>query len=843
MSIVLSSCSDDTQELCGNGAIDHNEQCDGDNLNQDSCESLGYTRGSLSCKSNCTFDYSGCEDFQPNCGNDVVDAGEQCDGGDLQGITCFSFGFNGGYLNCNDNCKFDTSSCLGNCPETCIINTKKCEGDILYLCEETINCNQWVEVENCHESDKQCIEDNFGNAMCMRECEGSCMEEGAVACSDDNKYVKTCVKDEDRDCLIWEYEDCDNGFCVYDEETNSTQCEDDCVDECEIVEDSTTLRCNNQENRVEICNQASNGCYFWNSYSQCESEEFCNPQIHECGLQGTGESCDSPLFIKQFPHTVDGSNLLTAFSDDATGFYQGSNCGNETAGVDLFLSIYLEKDESVLISNDGAAGFLFRLMSNCESGNFCHAWGITELLFTASESGLYYVVVEPDFYSVSLDFEFHVVKVPTLSNGDSCWPDNSYGVCSSDSFCAQDLQSSTGFSCQAISQGNDCNLVQEAQEGNNLGTLQGMEDNYDFEIYPSQSVEQVWSFSPTQSGTWLFTMENFDLSHNLYLSDICTEDATPFVFSSSDGSHSITNLVFLLGNSTVYVFAEKSTPPYSQYDPYNYNLNILRIMETEVGLCNDLRYNDLDGLIDCEDPDCFGDSTGCIAENICDDGNDNDLDGLSDCQDPDCELSEACLEKRGIYELFEEEDNPDLEGYRLSFTPVGNLAYELEVTNDATFFVEPGQGGTTVIVLDDYLYTFSLPFDFPFYGFEYSNVFVSSNGWMSFSDPGSETPFESIQLLFSNPMIAVMWDDLKWINYGDLFYIDWGQYSGVSYWAFTYYNREYNNPLNRLWAQVVLFEDGKIRIDYLENGISDGLTGISSPGNDPVPDATDFVTN
>lgn len=45
---------------CGNGNIDTGEQCDGSNLNGQSCASQGYTGGSLGCTSTCTFDASGC---------------------------------------------------------------------------------------------------------------------------------------------------------------------------------------------------------------------------------------------------------------------------------------------------------------------------------------------------------------------------------------------------------------------------------------------------------------------------------------------------------------------------------------------------------------------------------------------------------------------------------------------------------------------------------------------------------------------------------------------------------------------------------------------------------------
>jgi len=45
------------------------------------------------------------------CGNGVVDSGEDCDYGDLDGATCVSEGFAGGTLACGAGCAFDTSGC------------------------------------------------------------------------------------------------------------------------------------------------------------------------------------------------------------------------------------------------------------------------------------------------------------------------------------------------------------------------------------------------------------------------------------------------------------------------------------------------------------------------------------------------------------------------------------------------------------------------------------------------------------------------------------------------------------------------------------------------------------
>ena len=46
------------------------------------------------------------------CGNGVVDSGEQCDGSNLNGQSCASQGLKGGTLSCNADCTFDTTQCM-----------------------------------------------------------------------------------------------------------------------------------------------------------------------------------------------------------------------------------------------------------------------------------------------------------------------------------------------------------------------------------------------------------------------------------------------------------------------------------------------------------------------------------------------------------------------------------------------------------------------------------------------------------------------------------------------------------------------------------------------------------
>jgi len=54
-----------------------------------------------------------------NCGNGIINSGEQCDGTNLGGQTCTGLGFVGGTLSCTSGCQFDTSQCVGATPASC----------------------------------------------------------------------------------------------------------------------------------------------------------------------------------------------------------------------------------------------------------------------------------------------------------------------------------------------------------------------------------------------------------------------------------------------------------------------------------------------------------------------------------------------------------------------------------------------------------------------------------------------------------------------------------------------------------------------------------------------------
>ena len=139
---------------CGDARIDAGEQCDSWRLNRNSCVSLGYTGGTLKCKSTCGFDVSGCTGPESAvCGNGTLEAGENCENNTLNSQTCGSLGFDGGTLGCS-NCKFNTNACTNIQPNVCgnkvLEKGEQCEVGTLngYSCESlgfsggTLGCSR-----------------------------------------------------------------------------------------------------------------------------------------------------------------------------------------------------------------------------------------------------------------------------------------------------------------------------------------------------------------------------------------------------------------------------------------------------------------------------------------------------------------------------------------------------------------------------------------------------------------------------------------------------------------------------------------------------------------------------
>jgi hypothetical protein len=169
---------------CGNGAIDGDEVCDGDELAGATCLSEGFDEGTLACRADCAdYDRSGCASF--GCGNGVLEEREACDGADLGGVTCQSEGFDSGTPTCSNDCsELDLGEC-GTCGNVIVDGDEVC--DDLALLGQT------------------CVSQGFdsGQLGCMGDCLaydttpcgtcGNALVDGAEPCDGALVSGQTCL--------------------------------------------------------------------------------------------------------------------------------------------------------------------------------------------------------------------------------------------------------------------------------------------------------------------------------------------------------------------------------------------------------------------------------------------------------------------------------------------------------------------------------------------------------------------------------------------------------------------------------------------------------------------------
>lgn len=141
----LSACRN---AACGNGTIEYPvESCEPGVALERTCKQEGFDAGDISCfpvgsDTPCRFDTSKCVSW--DCGNHVVDPGEDCDfdaDGNpmLDGESCDTIGYDGGTLGCNPvdfatealRCKFDVTACTSfECGNSAVEGDEQCEADV-----------------------------------------------------------------------------------------------------------------------------------------------------------------------------------------------------------------------------------------------------------------------------------------------------------------------------------------------------------------------------------------------------------------------------------------------------------------------------------------------------------------------------------------------------------------------------------------------------------------------------------------------------------------------------------------------------------------------------------------
>ena len=133
------------------------------------------------------FCYDDCNGW---CGDDILNGdstmigSEICDASNLNGESCLSLGFTGGVLSCNSSCHFNTSLCTSSCGDGAV-QTPNGEG-VYEACDDGsdnglpgfcyADCNGWCGDNGVQEDHETCDDgsDNGLPGFCYQDCGGWC---------------------------------------------------------------------------------------------------------------------------------------------------------------------------------------------------------------------------------------------------------------------------------------------------------------------------------------------------------------------------------------------------------------------------------------------------------------------------------------------------------------------------------------------------------------------------------------------------------------------------------------------------------------------------------------------
>lgn len=177
---------------------------------------------------------------------------------------------------------------------------------------------------------------------------------------------------------------------------------------------------------------------------------------------------------------------------------------------------------------------------------------------------------------------------------------------------------------------------------------------------------------------------------------------------------------------------------------------------------------------------------------------------------------------------------PGLEGTRISHVGVSlepGIGYPddiKEISDVHTFKCWP-VGTDYAAQADDGWLTQPLPFAFPFFGVMYSEVFINSNGNLTFGVGDADYTESGAEMLAGQPRIAVLWDDLHPGQSGGIVRVR-PVLLGESELVVEYINVPQLNANDDNTARVILRPDGSIILQYRDVDLTDCLVGVSPGG-------------
>lgn len=205
---ALAGCATEPEEepVCGNGIVELGESCDGPNVRSETCTSSGYLNGNLRCDNYCQLDYSSCRSRgSRDCGNGYIEADEECDSNDVNGLVCPD---NITSLSCARDCTLTYDFCPPvedgpACTENASIECHS--GDVYFY----NSCGQRGAIAERCGSNETC-----SNGRCV-DNGPTCTSNASTACSGGNvHYYDSCGQRGAIAERCDSSETCSNGRCV-----------------------------------------------------------------------------------------------------------------------------------------------------------------------------------------------------------------------------------------------------------------------------------------------------------------------------------------------------------------------------------------------------------------------------------------------------------------------------------------------------------------------------------------------------------------------------------------------------------------------------------------------------